>query len=252
MIAQTFSSLRHSWEAITLAYDALQEAIDDPQMHFAYLSLFLQRSPDVQDRLDITTIDVDIEVTFQRNENKPQTYLIVPDSKEHISANELKVSSQLAQLLLGKAKDDIITYTDPQGSDVTLKILETKSKFVVAFQKILSEYNTRFLGQGELEEIRIKGEDFSEFFRKIDQVSEQTSLAIENYRTRQLPISSFAHMLGKDLFTIWFGLTNEPDVKLRSAFGNEEEKQEEYKLALNSKKPSENPLSGCFSGGQAI
>ena len=234
MIAQTFSSLRHSWEAITLAYDALQEAIDDPQMHLAYLSLFLQRSPDVQDRLDITAIDVDIEVTFQRNENEPQTYLIVSDSKEHTSVNELKVSSRLAQLLLGNAKDDIITYTDPQGSDVILKILETKSKFVVAFQKIFSQYNTRFLDQEGLEEIRIRGEDFSEFFRKIDQVAEQTDLAIENYRTLQIPISSFAHMLGRDLFTIWFGLTNTPDLKLRSAFGDEEEKQEEYKLALNS------------------
>ena len=234
MIAQTFSSLGHSWDAITLAYDALQDAIDDFQMHYAYMWLFLQRSPEVGNRIDTDAVEIDTTVTFQRDDNEPQTFLIVPDTHGHVARDEIKASSPLAQHLLGHSKGDTFEITDQASNDITISIHEIKSKYVVAFQSAFKDFNTRFLGQGGLEEIRVEGEDFSELFRRIDRAADYTEQVVESYRTQQLPISCFAHMLNRDLFTIWEGLTLQPDVKMRSAYGNEEEKQGEYELALSS------------------
>ena len=231
-VAQVFSMMKLSWEAIDLAYQAIRLAPNDPQISLAYTGVFLDRSQIASCQLDREEVGIDSTVTFKSGTDT-WTYTIVGEESSS-NRDEISASSDLAKALIGHKQDEEFE-VDVNGRKAKLKILEVKSKYVHAFQASLGEFNSRFLGEDGLEQISVEGDDFSEIFKRLDRAAQLAEERIEEYQRTELPISCFAKLLGRDLFTTWLGLTSIPELRVRSSYGNVEEQQAEIATAQTAK-----------------
>src|SRR5262245_31461493 len=96
---------------LPLAYRARQIAIGDPDIHFAYVGLFLRREDADRSSLEPSEVGVDCTVHLKRN-GETCRFTILDEASVNRDRDELAVTDTLALKLLGKRKGDEVVLKD--------------------------------------------------------------------------------------------------------------------------------------------
>jgi len=241
-IAEVFDYVGRKNEAIKLAYDALELSSEDPEMHLAYIHLFLSRDDESDKLLNPSTIDTNTVVTLKFDEEQ-RVYMLLDTKAPNINRGEISIESDFGKKLLGLKIGDKVKIGEPPYEEEG-EVTEIKSKYLKTFQESMSNFNKLFKDT-RLQRIKLN-EDLKNIFEIIDQTSERTAKISELYKQRKLTIGALSILLGRDLFDTWAGLVTIPGMTLRCALGSEEEQKEELEIANASKKVSVD-LIGLFT-----
>ncbi len=100
-------------------------------------------------------------------------------------------------------------------------------KHIKAFQKSISEFNSRFPEETALKGFEVKDGDISEILKVADQMAEHTQNATALYTDSQAPLAIIPRITGKRPFDVWAAFTVMEGVGIKIAFGSLDEIQAE-------------------------
>lgn len=188
--------------ALALAYQARRAGEDRPELHLAYVHLFLLREDADRPMLEPQEVGVDTTVHLSRS-GATKVYLIVEDKPTNHAAGERAPTDPLAIQLLGRRKGDQLTLKQNEYEEVSYEITDIQSKYVYAFQQTLTEFSTWFPGHPALQMVSIENNDFSKLFKMLDERHKLLVQVMQLYREKNLPLGSIAKMVGRTVFDAW-------------------------------------------------
>jgi len=231
-IAQVFDFVGRKKEAIKFGYDALQLASGDPQMHLAYIHLFLSYDDEAEEVLTPSTIGPDAAISLRFN-GEERTYMLLDSETPNLGKGEVSIQSDLGQAVLGLRVGDSVRIGSPP-SEEKARVTRITSKYVRLFQESMQNFNRLFRDKG-LQKVRV-GKDLKGLLEMVDGVSERASRVRDWYREQKLPLGTLSKLLGKDQFEVWDGLVEAPGMTLRCAAGSQEEQKDEADVVERSKR----------------
>lgn len=212
-------------EVLGFAYQARRIAFHNPDIHVQYMILGLHTEaiehPNVL--LVPEEVRVDTAVHLERHGNTT-TFLIVDDEIVPGHPNELHISDPLAQKLLGRRIGEHIALRDSFLGTPEYEIREIQTKYLYA-----SHETTRLFEQGRLRHNAFDAGDITEpdfmerFARFLDQRAQLQPDIQALYTKQGIPLSTFAHIIGRSIIDIWLVFIETPGERLFSATGSLEE-----------------------------
>ena len=144
---------------LPIAYRARRLDPRNPEVHLAYVGLFMQREVVDKALLDVDEIAPGSTVHL-RNGDKVQTFTIVEDSESGLLSGDLSPSDSLARKLIGLKQGARVVLREGL-EDLACEIIDIQSKYVFAFQETLLNFSTWFPDHTGLFRVEVKGHDVS-------------------------------------------------------------------------------------------
>jgi tetratricopeptide (TPR) repeat protein len=191
-------------DVLPLAYRARRLAPRDPEVHLAYVGLFLRRENLDSALLNIDQVSTGCTVRL-KSSDLVQIFTIVDISESNVLRGELLPKDPLAIKLLGHKKGDHIVLREGL-EDLSYEITDVQSKYVFAFQDTLSNFSTWFPGHTGLFKVKIKEDDLSKVKLALDTRERYTSQVLSLYKDKHLTLGAFARLVGTPLIGVWAGL----------------------------------------------
>lgn len=232
-IAQTRSLLGMD-NILPLTYRARQLEPENPDMHLAYMSLFLRREELDQIMLIAGVIDVDCAVHLTSG-NVSRVFIIV-DRISNLDPREIPSTSDLAKKLIGCQKGDEVILRESPLEELSYGIVDVHSKYVFAFQETMSEFTTRFPNHSAIQMIRVEDHSPAKMLAMLDERHKMIALVTGAYQERQLTLGAFAKLVGRSLFEVWAGLMSQIDGRLIASSGNIAEAEIEIRFLSQADK----------------
>lgn len=214
---------------LSFAYRARRLAFDDPNIHIAYLSIFLNREARDEDGLHPTSVGADCAVHLENKFGK-RVFLIVDQEPLDLYRGEIAPSDPLALKMLGHEVGDEVVLKDNHLEEVSYRITKIQSKYVYAFQETGSQFTTLFPDNPAFSSIDTSGGDYSKIFTMLDRRAEQGMQAMSLYRENRFPLTAIARMLNHTLIEMWAGLISSEDTFIYASSGLENDADQESKL----------------------
>jgi tetratricopeptide (TPR) repeat protein len=231
--AQARSILRMP-DVLLFAHRARRLDFGNPDVHLAYVSLFLARENPDKDLLEVDRVGIDCTVQLKHSdENK--TFTIIDEVSPNRERGELPPSDPLAQKLLGMTKGSIVVLRDGPLEELFYEIADIKSKYVYAFQETLATFSTWFPEHSGLQRVRMPDGDVSRILRTLDTRHEYASRVIGLYRDGQLSLGAFARLVGVSVIDIWGGLANMAGGIILASAGLADQNQREAALVASAR-----------------
>jgi transcription elongation GreA/GreB family factor/predicted nucleic acid-binding protein len=205
---------------LPLAYRARRLAFDDPNVHIAYLGLFLNRETSDDDGLHPTRVDVDCAVHLENRHGK-RVFLIVNQEPIDLYRGEIAPTDPKAIKLLGRTVGDEVVLRDNQLEEVSFRISDIQSKYVYAFQETGSQFSTLFPDNPAFSSIDTSGGDFSKIFAMLDWSAERGVQVLGLYRENRFPLSAIARLLNHTLIEMWAGLIESKNTLIYASTGHD-------------------------------
>lgn len=212
-------------DALVFAYQARRIASRSPDIHVQYMMLCLQMEVPEQSNAQLVPIEVGVDTAVHLARNgKTTTFLIVDDEPAQHDTTELSVNDTLAQKLLGKRRGDRVAIQGGIFGAPEHEITDIQSKYIFA-----SHQTTRLFGQGNLHHPAFHaddttGPDFAERFARFLDQRAQLQPDIQRLYTEQgIPLSTFAHMIGRSTIDVWLAFVETPGERLYLSTGTPEE-----------------------------
>ncbi len=216
-VAQTGSLLGMD-NVLLLAYRARQLEPENPETHLAYMWLFLHREEIDRLILAASVINVDCAVHL-RSDNNSKVFIIV-DRTSNLDLREIASTSDLANRLLGHQKGDQIVLREGPLEELVYDIVNVQSKYVFAFQEVISEFTTRFPAHSAIRMIKVEDQSPAKLLIMLDERQKMISFVIGAYRERHLTVGAFANLVGSSPLEVWGGLISQVDGQLIAGSGN--------------------------------
>jgi tetratricopeptide (TPR) repeat protein len=204
-------------DELRYAYRARRLKSSDPEIHLAYVGLFLNRSPDSAQNLDIEEVAVGCAVKLADAKGQEKVF-VIEDEAPDATRNEISPDDPRALMLIGRHTSDEIVFNPGEFDESRCPIVEVKSKYVHAFQQTLLEFRNWFTHPG-LRAMDVRDDDFSGFFAMLDRQYQRNSQVLGIYKEKILPLGALASLLGRNLFEIWGGLTHSHGMRLYASTG---------------------------------
>lgn len=243
-LAQLHNIRGNDRTAIDIMYETRRRLFNESEAHLKYVGLFLNRSHKEETWLDTEKAAVDSAVCIEDSSGGKEWYIIDDREDADIGRKEITASHPLAKEMLGKKVGDQIVLKESQISRETGTIVELQSKYVYAFQDSLSNFETRFPNASGLIGVRMQpseGEhltkdDLQPVLNVVSKHHENVLKAVQLYKEGRVTVGAIASALNRDILSVLYGITSNPDVGLRCCFGNEIERADASNL-LKVKKP---------------
>lgn len=232
-IAQIFALMGKSREAFSIAYRARRIGFDDPDMHLAYVRLFLSREADVDAMLHVIKGDIDTAIWLQRDEQKCH-FLLLDEEPIDRGRGELRINDPLAQKLVGCHKGDRIDLKEGPYEELSYEVVEIQSKYVFAFQETLNNFTTWFPDHPGLHKVDTKEKDFSKIFALVDDRQRLTNQVLEFYQQKNLTLGAFSKLVNSSIIEVWGGLLGRGETQLIASTGSTDEQQTSAKILKDS------------------
>ena len=199
------------------AYLALRWGFNDPESYKNYFELFLSRDEDKS----IPEYVAPGCAVLLKSESE-QWWHILDEGEESNNRFELSSSDDLAQRLIGRRTGETVTLR--RGPDeLSYEIVGIQSKFVRKFQETIEEFPTRFPSDASLSSIKIEDNDFTNLFNIVEQRHVLIRNAENAYLEGNLPLSTFASLIGRSTFEVWMDCAMNGAASVRFGSGNDEE-----------------------------
>lgn len=216
-------------EFLPLAYRARRLAFDDPNMHVAYLGLFLNREVGDEEGLHPTKVEVDCAVHLENKRGK-KVFLIVDQQPLDLYRGEIAPSDSQALKLLGHEVGDEVILRESQLEEVSYRIADIQSKYVYAFQETGSQFSTLFPDNPAFYSVDTSGGDYSKIFAMLDRSAERGKQVMGLYQENRLPLSAIARMLSHTHIEMWAGLIGSKDTFIHASSGLENDADRESEM----------------------
>lgn len=221
-------------DVLPLAYRARQLAFDDPNIHLAYLNLFLRREERDRSVLEPTEVGLDCTVHLRRN-GETRTFTLLKEDPINRDRGELSLTDSLAAKLLGKRKGDEVVLKDTPLEQLSYELADVQSKYVFAFQETLSGFTTWFPDHPGLHRVEFKEGDLSKIKTLLDARQRRISEVMRLYRKRNITLGVFARLVGSPLSIVWAGMVRSPDGIVIASSGAVEDARRETELLSSAR-----------------
>jgi tetratricopeptide (TPR) repeat protein len=217
-------------EVLRLAYRARRLGLDYPNIHLAYILMFLKADDDSElFKLQEVTVGTAVRLVA---EGKSKWFTILEDEPVDRGRGEIISTDALAQKLLGRKQGDLVTIMESPYEKLSYEIAEVQSNYVRAFQETLENFGTLFPDYHPgLYRITVPVGDPTKLFVVLERLFQKMGLVHEAYLKIGMPLGQFSKLVGKSLIKVWSGLIG--DSKFKAAAGSEEE-QAQYKRLVSS------------------
>ncbi len=208
------------------AYAVIMDNWDKPSAHLAYQSLIFLNQDIDKAFPPSETVNVGTVVGVRSNGNEHR-YRIETAKFEFFSDERLSPDDDLAQLLLGKSAGDKVELKQ-QFSSAEIQILWIKPTYLDAFHLSVENFNERFPRADGLQKFKFDGDSTDPLvdMRAVTKArAEADQHIIEQYRTKSLPLSFAAALIGKNPIDAWAGLP-ELEVEFQVCRGNRPEREQ--------------------------
>jgi tetratricopeptide (TPR) repeat protein len=220
-------------DILPLAYRARQIAFGDPDIHFAYVALFLRRDDADHSLLEPSEVGVDCTVHLKRN-GETRRFTILNEASANRDRDELALADTLAVKLLGKHKGDEVVLKDHPFERLAYEVVDVQSKYVFAFQETISGFTTWFPDHPALHRVEFKKGDPSKIKTLLDARQKHVSEAKHLYLTHNLTLGAFARMVGSRPIEVWAGMMSSLDDIVIASTGAIEESRKEAELLASA------------------
>ena len=199
------------------AYLALRWEFNDPEIYKNYFELFLSRDTDIAEPEHVAA-----GCAVLLKDESEQWWHILDEGEEPDNRFELSSGDDLAQRLLGRQTGETVTLRG--GPDeLSYEIVGIQSKFVRKFQETIEVFPTRYPSDASLSSIKIKDNDFTNLFNIVEQRDVLIRNAEKAYMEGNLPLSTFASLIGRSTFEVWLDCTKNGAARIRFGNGSDEE-----------------------------
>lgn len=204
-------------DVLPFAYEAWRVGNHDPEIHLAYIGLFMAREHD--EALDSPPeAQLNFAVRLLRD-GKPEVVTLLPPGRLVRLAEERAADDPMTAKLLGHKKGDRVLLREGLIRDVEVEIAEIQHPYVFAFQLSLAAFSSRFPEHGGIESFQVTEQDVTPIFATVEAREKGVSKALEFYGARQLTIGAFAQLSGRSVFETWGFLMGSPARGVRASFG---------------------------------
>ena len=201
------------------AYVARRFGIDDPSIHLAYIGLFHSRENQGWSEPEIAGPSCAV---LLRGDSGEQWWQLLKDGEDPHSPYEIAPNHDLARQLTGRrAGETLVIRQDLE--ELSYEIAAIQSKYVRAYQETIEEFSTRFPGNMGLSRVKIENDDITKILYTMDQRHQLAREVERMYRQKQLPLASFASLLGRSVLEAWHACSAGEFGGIHFAFGTEEE-----------------------------
>ena len=201
------------------AYLARRCGIDHASIHLAYIGLFHSREKQGWSEPEIVGTGCAV---LLKDEQAEQWWQLIEIGEEPRSPYEILPNNDLARRLTGRRVEDTIVIREDL-EELSYEIAAIQSKYVRAYQETFAEFSTRFPGNMGMSRIRIENDDITRILYAVDQRYQLAHEVERMYRQRQLPLASFASLLGRSVLEAWHACTAGEFGGIHFGFGTEEE-----------------------------
>lgn len=230
-LARLYKDIGEGMRSLELAYEIRRSFHSIPEAHLYYMGIFIDREKENQPYFEKNVIGVDTVVTYKNSTGAQDIFILEDRKNADMRLKEVNKENELFNNLSGKRVGDDIEISPISKEKIT--VTEIKSKYVYAFQEVMSRYNTMFpSGQGlvgftfDNSTPEKESESVQKMLDQISSASKQIYAVEDYYNQGQLTIGSFAGVLHKNPIEVFSGLMASQTAKLRVALGIKEEVKE--------------------------
>jgi tetratricopeptide (TPR) repeat protein len=203
-LAQMYMLANEPQKTLDTIFLARRLGIENPKIHEAYFSLFLQIDDEIEG-LDPNEVAAETSVLLVSDEQE-QWISISADKNIDAKAWEFSPKSDLAQLLMGRKVGEPIELDSDQFGEPMRTIGAIQSKYVRAFQETLSEFNIRFPKNNSIQKIPVENEDVTPFLTKVAGMSMKSWQMLDSYKQGQFTIGQLSSSIGHNRLDTFLGL----------------------------------------------
>lgn len=226
-IAQILAQAKRPMDKILpLAYRARRLGRNDPDIHLAYVNLFLRAEPEAE---EFNPQAVAVGTAVRLSGGEKGWYTILDDEPTDIGRGELLHTDRLAQKLLGLRTGDTAVIREGISDEPPAVIAEVQSKYVRAFQESIDSFGLFFPGHLGIQRVTLQDHDPSKFFIITEKQFQLAKMVRDAYLEKGMPLGAFARLVGRSLIEVFRGLTG-GDGRLRAATGSTKEQETQRSL----------------------
>ena len=236
-------------KCLSLAYRALREAYDDPQIHLGYtVGLFFngraaQTALQTTERIDLDTAVVLTEKTGSRR----LTRVIETEPKPRIALDEIGPDDSLALRLIGlRIGDEVELDTLAEGPSLYV-VTSIQSKFMHAHFRSLERFQQMFPESRAFGALTIddsKGpEQFKPLFDLVKGRSEFTQQIMDVYRAGRFPLAFAARLGGSTGFEFWEAVHNDRKTQFSVTMGTVEDYRRANEILKGNRRAIIDPIT---------
>lgn len=217
---------------IEYLYVALRKFPNSAELRMAFLQSFFKLDrmglfKDANDRVRQESV-----VTIVGSDKIIEVAFLVAGVSE---ASDLRIDSDhdLYQALMGRSVGDEIEWRSEFDGVKEWKILKIENRYGRVISETFSSFGLMFPKSDLLRRKKIDhGEEnpFREMAQELHENQEYKAQFIEEYRQMKLPLFALARVFGVDVYTLWNGIVNDPDVGLVASSCTENERSSESAL----------------------
>lgn len=204
-------------DAVEYCYQARRVAFDEPNVHMAYVSVFLL----VDTRGEIFEAPASVQpgssVRFTAHDGDHRIVILEKGIKPRLEA-ERSLDDLMVQLLLGQVVGADVALRDSPYDDHRVTIREIQNQYVAAFQESLRLFETRFPTFPHIESIDAGDPNVAavKMFAAIDARQHSMKDVVSAYRAGHVSISAFASLAGRSLHEVWSSVCADESLGVRA------------------------------------
>jgi tetratricopeptide (TPR) repeat protein/calcineurin-like phosphoesterase family protein len=202
--------------ALELMFRAREKYSSNPDIHQAYIGIYLSLPADHAARRSPETVEIGSVVNFTQDKRQ-HSFLIVDREDADLQKHEISANSSMAQKLLGKKVGDEVVVKDQPLERSTVKIDAISSRYGFAFGQSLNMFSTWFPERADIQKGDISQPEGIK--KMIAARSKRLDMIFTTYRNNQLPAGSVARMLGTTLPQFWLDVIDSPGMEFRCSTG---------------------------------
>ena len=234
-IAQIGASIKKDTsEVLEYAYQARRLGMNNPNIHIAYVGLFLGIDDSFDKSLNLEKVGVDSSVCVKTDGESNKWYTILNDGPVDKGRGEILITDPLAKKMIGLKKDDTVPIRDGFYEKLEFTVVEIRSKYVNSLRETLREFSSLFPENLSIQMMKNEDGDPTKavaLSARRNQIVRQVS---EFYTRENLTIGQFSKLVGINQIQAWFGLGFNSGIVKVSAGTYEE--QEEYAINVRGAK----------------
>ncbi|HSY48350.1 MAG TPA: tetratricopeptide repeat protein [Thermoanaerobaculia bacterium] len=213
--------------ALPFAYRAREIAFHDPDVHLAYVRLFLARSEHDKEILDATEVVIGTTVLVTIND-EPRTFRIVATATDVTHPGDVSSESALGRQLLGlRAGNEIVLRDTPIERSVA-KVTEVMTQYVAAFRETLDQFSTWFPDNLALQKGGADDESLRRLAEALNSRGKSVGVLFERYQQGELSLHGFADLTGERLTNVWWKIISTTGLAIVADIGDRARLEIEY------------------------
>lgn len=208
MIAEMASLTERNIDALELAYKGLVKGFKSPDIQRRYIGLFfkIEKSEEIRRVLNAPKIiQEDTAVHLEDDRGEKRWIQLAPANEQDNRDFVWKSDEENAGWLIGHAVGDEVG-SKQSSLDLKYKILELQSKYVRAFQNVLTDFEHRFPGTHGVHSVPVPDGDISKILEVIDARQKDFDEIMKLYNKKNIPLGAIGKFFGKNATDAYFSL----------------------------------------------